>query len=272
MRKILVALVLGLLSATVVCAQQRQTDRDFQGLKGPVKSVSVEKAMLKEQAGRQVEEPQRLMDEGATYDAEGNLVNDESYDEDGTLFVKKVYSQSGAVRVVDTYARYPTIHLPPNPSTGAPALTIGPPRQPKGSRSAPNLSEMEHKVDKYKYKYDDKGNISELTMERGGVVRRRVVYSLKAGGKEVLSYVDGKKLDYRRVETLDARGNVVESTATDVRDDDDGGDYIEKYSYTAYEFDARGNWVKRVKSAWESEEGKPRYVPLQVEYRTIVYF
>jgi hypothetical protein len=85
--------------------------------------------------------------------------------------------------------------------------------------------------------------------------------------------VDGKKLDYRRVETLDARGNVVESTAEEVRDDADGGDsYTEKYSYAAYEFDAQGNWVKRLKSEWTTEGGKPRYVPLKVEYRTIVYF
>src|SRR5688500_16718394 len=117
MPKLLVALALGLLSAAMVGAQKKQTDREFEGLKGPVKSVSVEKAALKEQAGRRVEETQRLMDESATYDAEGNLVNDESYDGDGTLFIKKVYRHAGEEEVVDTYVRYPTIHLPPNPST-----------------------------------------------------------------------------------------------------------------------------------------------------------
>ncbi len=126
--------------------------------------------------------------------------------------------------------------------------------------------------EKFKYKYDARGNIMERIVESEGRVKRRGVYKFPAGRKELLSYADGKDLDYKRVEALDAKGNVAEVTATELAAGDGDEPYTVKHSYTAYEFYARGNWIKRLKSEWTTEGGKPRYVPVQVEYRTIVYF
>jgi hypothetical protein len=258
MRKLSVVLALSLFCAAVVCAQRKQTDREFEGLKGPVKSVSVEKAVLKEQEGRQVEE-RRVMVESATYNVNGNRVNDARYDSGGDLLVKNVYRDADAGKVVDTYVRLPLITA--EMAEAGSGGTVRPDRPPK---TGPPL--LQRGPEKYKYKYDDRGNIREMSIEYKGRVRRRVVYNLKEGRKELLSYEDGKDLDYQRVETLDAQGNVIESTVADTVLSD------QKHSYTAYEFDARGNWVKRVKSEWTTEGGKPRFVPVQVEYRTIVYF
>ena len=255
MRKLLVALTLGLLSAAVVGAQKKQTDREFEGLKGPVKSVSVEHAASKEQEGRQAEGP-RVMAEGATYNAEGNLVVDEWYGPGGTLFMKTVYVYIGAEKIAEVNVRPPSVQIP--------AGTVLPAAPP---RPSPGPGPMLRSWEKLKYKYDARGNITERIVESEGRVKRRGVYKFQAGRKELQSYADGKDLDYRRVERLDARGNVVELEVFEIK-----ADFKEKHSYTAYEFDARGNWIKRLKSEWTTEGGKPRYVPVQVEYRTIAYF
>ena len=259
MRKLLIALALGLFCAAAVCAQKKQSDREFEGLKGPVKSVSVERAMLKDEAGRQVE-GRRVVENSATYNAEGNRVNDEWYD-DGELFTKNVYSYDEGIKAVESHVAYPTITLPAIPAKD------GRPAQPAfTTKGSPRP--MQRAFEKHKYKYDAGGNIKELSIETQGRVRRRSVFTLKGRRKEMLSYEGGKDLDFRRVETLDAQGNVVESVEVETKVED--GET--KYSFTAYESDARGNWVKRVKSEWTTEGGKPRYVPFQVEYRTIVYF
>lgn len=256
MRKLSVALAVGLFGAAVVCAQRRQTDREFDGLKGPVKSVSVEHAELESQEGRQVEGP-RVMAESATYNAEGNLVIEESYMAGRILLTKRVYVYIGADKIAEVN------DMPP--SVVAPVGIVPPPAPP---RPRPGPPPMLRSWEKFNYKYDARGNIRERIVEGGdGRVTRRGVYKFRAGHKELLSYADGKDLDYRRVEKLDARGNVVELEEFEIK-----ADSKKKYSYTAYEFDARGNWVRRVKSEWTTEGGKPRYVPLQVEYRTIVYF
>jgi hypothetical protein len=255
MRKLLVALTLGLLSAAAVHAQKKQTDREFEGLKGPVKTVSVERVVLGGPWARQAEGPRDIAD-SATYDAEGNLINDEVYDAVGTLLLKRVFSTGGADKVVDTYAAPKSD--PPNLGGGDITRPADPPKE--GPRLILRASE------RYKYKYDDKGNIRELTIEGEGRVKIRAVYKLTRGRKEWLYYTDGKDPYYRRVDTLDARGNVVQYEEFDTVGME------AKYSYTAYEFDARGNWVRRVRSAWTTEEGKPRFVPVHVEYQTIVYF
>jgi hypothetical protein len=260
MQKLLIALALSLLSAAVVCAQKKQSDREHEGLKGPVKSVSVESASLSEEEGQQVE-GQRVIDENVTYNAEGNRVNDEWYI-DGGLFAKNLYSYAGGIKAVDKYVAYPTITLPSSPAKegGGTLRSVRPAKT--------DLSAMQRTSERYKYKYDAGGRITELSIEEQGRVRRRNVFILKGQRREMLSYEKGEKLDYRRVETFDAQGNVVEIEEFDTRIEN--GE--EKHSYTAYELDTRGNWVKRLKSAWESEGDKPRHVPIQVEYRKIVYF
>ena len=67
--------------------------------------------------------------------------------------------------------------------------------------------------------------------------------------------------------TLDEKGNQIEETSFETRD----GSIRDKYSRT-YEFDARGNWIKRTTSKWVTKDGKSYYAPAYVDYRTITYY
>jgi hypothetical protein len=123
---------------------------------------------------------------------------------------------------------------------------------------------MQSVSEKHKYKYDDKGRIRELTIERDGRLTLRVTYDHQSDRMEMRTYKGGDTLIYRRVDRFDAQDNLVESTAFNI----DTGGSVDKSSYTAYEFDARGNWVKRVKAETRDGDDEERLV----EYRTITYF
>lgn len=64
----------------------------------------------------------------------------------------------------------------------------------------------------------------------------------------------------------DDKGNVVEMTVRD-----DNNNILSKESYT-YEYDALGNWVKRVAAAVTFEGGKVTQQPTEVTYRNITYY
>ena len=245
MRKTITALALSSAIMATAYARLPQTDRENDKLRGPVESVTVETAALKKQGRRYVEE-RRVLTERVTYNAEGNRAADEWYaDDDGTLIKKTVYRYVGGEKLADAQISDPVIHLPNSQER------IGGGMRP--------VSE------KYKYKYDDKGRAREMILEEDGRVRIRVAYNYQRGREEVRSYQGGgHTLTYRRVDTFDARGNLVESIAFNL--DSDGR--VDKTSYTAYEFDARGNWVKRLKAVSWGGEPEVR----QREYRTITYF
>lgn len=245
MKKLLTALALSSAITATAYAQRPQTDRENDRLKGPVKSVLVETATLKKQ-GRRYVEGRRVLAERVTYNDEGNRAEDEWYTGgDGTLTEKTVYRYVGGEKLADAQVRTPVIHIP-NSSTRV------------GGGMLPAS-------EKYKYKYDDEGRVREMTVEEGGRVRVRVAYDRQSGRTEMRSYqAGGDTLTYRRVDRFDARGILVESTA--FNPDTDGS--VDKFSYTEYEFDARGNWVKRLKTESWGGGGRVR----KMEYQTITYF
>lgn len=244
MKKLLTALALSSAITSAAYAQRPQTDRDFDGLKGPVKSMSVEKATLKRQGKRYVEE-RRVLTDRVTYNAEGNRANDEWYaDDDGVLLTKHTYRYAGGEKLADSRIKDPVIHIPNS------SETVG--------------GGMRRFSEKYKYKYDDRGRVTEMTIERDGRVRLRVTYEHRNDRMEMHTYEDGVTLIYRRVNRFDARGNLAGSTEFNL----DLDNRVDKSSYTEYEFDARGNWVKRLKKLSWGGEPEER----ELEYRTITYF
>lgn len=246
MKKLLTALALGSTLTAASYAQRPQTDRDFDGLKGPVKSLTVESATLTRKGKGYVEE-RRALEEKVTYNAEGNRAEDELYfSYEGTLLIKNVYRYVGGEKLADAQQRDPVIELPNSPE-----------RAGGGMRP---FSE------KYRYKYDEQGRVKEMTIERDGRVRIRNTYEYRNGQMEMRARKGGgDTVTFRRVDRFDAQGNLVGSTAFN---NYPGDRSVDKYSYTDYEFDARGNWVKRLKRM--SEGGRPE--EREVEYRTIIYF
>jgi hypothetical protein len=256
MKKLLAALALSVMLTATAHAQQPQTDRDFDGLKGPVKSVTVETATLKKHDGQYVKEPRSLA-ERVMYNANGNRADDEWYDEnDGTLMKKSTYRYIGGKKLAEGQLIIPILIVP---SPGQADDNTQPARAPASfPHSMRSISE------KYEYKYDARGRIREMIIKEHGRVTNRVVYVYKGNRKETRSYVDEGQMVYRQVDTLDARGNLIESTSFDP----EAGAANSKYSYTAYEFDARGNWIKRLKTGSAAGEPEMRVV----EYQTITYF
>ena len=256
MKKLLTALALGSTLTAAAYAQRPQTDRDFDGLKGPVKSVTDETAALKKRGKRYVEE-RRVLSERKTYNADGNFAETESYDEvRGTLFDKAVFSYVGGEQIATGQRAFPLITIEPGLAATGPGGS-----QPAAPPSPPGA--MYSYTEKFKYEYDAKGYRKEMTIESGGRVGHRVVYEFKGDRKETRWY-EGDNLTVHVVERFDARGEPAETTGLD----NETGAVTYKSSYTAYEFDARGNWVKRLKTV--SAKGEP--AEREVEYRTITYF
>lgn len=260
MKQLLTALALSSTIIPTARAQLRQSDREFYGLKGTVKLLVVETATLRREGGRDVEGP-RVTVWRVTFDATGNMLNSESYDDDGRPIEKAAYRYVGGIKVAEGQVIVPTITidpalLPSKPGDAQPALPPPPP---------PNA--MMPMSRKYRYKYDARGNVTERAIEERGEVTQRIVYILKAGRKETRWYHGGGQSMSRQVERLDARGNPVEVTEYGLVDEKTEGVML-KTSYTAYEFDAQGNWVKRLKTeAWKDEPEERK-----VEYQTITYF
>lgn len=97
--------------------------------------------------------------------------------------------------------------------------------------------------------------LRETIYNRAGAVIDDATYSYES------PMLEGKA-EYK----YDDKGNVSELT---LRNDD--GSVLRKEVYT-YEFDAVGNWKKRVTSAAVAGGGETRLAPTEVVYRTITYY
>lgn len=221
-----------------------------------MKLLVVETTTLRQEGGRDVEGP-RVTVSRVTFDATGNMLNSESYAEDGRPMEKAAYRYVGGIKVAEGEIIVPTITIDPAllPSKPGYALPVPPPNA------------MMPMSQKFRYKYDARGNVSERVIEERGEVTQRIVYTLKADRKETRWFDSGGQSIGRQVERLDARGNPVENTEYNLVDEKTEA-VVFKTSYTAYEFDAQGNWVKRLKteSGGDGPEGR------KVEHRTVTYF
>jgi hypothetical protein len=260
MKQLLTALALSSIIIPTAHAQRHQSDREFYGLKGTVKLLVAETATLRHEGVRDLEGP-RVTGWRVTFDATGNMLNSELYDDDGRPVQKAAYRYVGGVKVAEGQVVAPIITIDPAllPSKPGDAQLAQLPAMP------PNT--MMPMSQKFRYKYDARGNVREWVIEERGEVTQRIVYTLKANRKETRWYDGGGQSIGRQVERLDARGNPVETTEYGFVDEKTEGVML-KTSYTAYEFDAQGNWVKRLTTESGSDEPEVR----KVEHRTITYF
>ena len=113
--------------------------------------------------------------------------------------------------------------------------------------------------------YDEKGNLIEDKGTEFGPFRFIApdpLYKPEPKGKKVeVSWEQGKYIDQYGDD-----GHLVERTY--IRHD---GLVDRKIKFT-YEFDSRGNWVRRVDSKSERRNGEEVFVPRGAVYRTITYY
>jgi hypothetical protein len=234
-------------------APKLKSDAEDERLKGRVKSVFVESEDLSGTwyvGGRKPSAADY-------YDEKGQLVRHESYDYRGNLREVAVYGYLDGERVRSEKSIRHEYDPPPV------MMAAGPPTVGQRPKSDPGYS------NKYRYKYDDKGRQVERSMYwNDGRLGGRTVRGYKDGQVETLTYSDDGELVDKRVETLDAKGNAVETSYFDVKSDT----VRTRYSYTYDSFDAQGNWVKRTTSEWMTKDGKSFFEPSYVTYRTITYY
>lgn len=227
------------LTALSAFAQKQQSDREFQRFKGPVKAVTVERAKVTESASGPVEGA-RQTNKMLTFDADGNLLTDKAYSQ-GEEFDIRTYKVIDGERVVKL-----------DVLTKRVLSGVGP-GNPSGKPSDPRYSA------KIKYKYDSQGNRTEMTwVDPGDVPTLRYVYRHEGNRKEVSVYRSDGSFSHGYVDTLDEKGNEVETESLN-RQPNAGT----KTKYTYLEFDSQGNWIKRSEQRGDSS---------WITYRTITYY
>lgn len=250
MKRTVLSAVLTSLFALTSHAQAVQTDREFDGLKGRVKTVTVEEARYDLVGGETVERP-RVPSRTVSYDADGNWTQWKDYDDKGRLMRSLVFSFIGRDRV----ALAEHVERPPD------ALVVMRP-----ARRGPRRPDWRYSY-KFKYVYGRDGKrLGQTWYFNDGRPHLRQVYSYGPGRRVMTLYDERGRLNDRQESKLDERGNEVEVLLRDTVSD--------KHVYKYLEFDAQGNWTKRTQTRGFSEfdSGQfERLKPDSVEYRTITY-
>jgi hypothetical protein len=224
------------------------SDAADDGLRGTVKTVFEESEDLSGTWSVQGKKRNSM----EYYNQGGNLTKEELYDYMGNLSQIRVYGYIDGARVSD----HKSIERPYNPP---PIVSTSPPGAAK-PKSDPRYT------NKFAFRYDAQKRLIEKTwFQSNGEVQIRYVYKYSGNEREELVYAHDGSLNQRYIVVFDDKGNEIEETIFETRD----GSVRYKYSYT-YEFDAKGNWTKRVTSKTLTKDGK--FVPAYVTYRTISYY
>jgi hypothetical protein len=267
MRKLLLIIGLYLI---LVCPTvgQKKTPKEANGLVGPVHTVTAETAQLSNLSGEWVE-GDRTTSFFIVFDKDG------SFGKDGN-----------------------DEHLNNSPIGGCPGESKI--RRDDKGREVESVCEFpDGMIFKSTFKYDDKGNVTEQANYKGGdSLIGRIVSTYDASGNMTsLDSYDSKNILTRKLTwTFDAKGNRTEWTESTRRGEelllfckiksrhDDKGNVVEETQYgnpegsitrqtLSYEFDAMGNWIKRVRMWWTVQpDGKASLSSADVEYRTIAYY
>ena len=246
-RAILLFLLTGLL--VEVSAQQR-VDKTHDGLKGAVKTVSLEIVRFDLVDGKDVAKP-RVPVERTTYDEAGNQTRTEYYDDNGNLQRTLLYDFIGKQRVARS------IEAP----TSTALVRVIP--LPKGTRVDPRYTY------RFVHQYNAQGRrIQTLVYLSSGELWLRHVYKFSNNRMVHLVYSHGR-LNGKTEHNLDEQGNEISFI--------EYGEYVvaDKTVYKYDEFDGEKNWTKRTvyRGIKEVEDSLfTRAHPWSVEYRVITYY
>lgn len=233
-------------------AKRLRSDAEDEGLKGRVKTVLTEREDLSGTWAVSGRKPSSM----EYYNEQGNLIKTESYDYRGNPSDITVYGYLDGDRVSHSNSIDYEYNPPPMMIAAAAA-----PGQAK-PKYDPRYSY------KFKFKYDEKGNLKEkVWYSNDGALWMRYTYNYKGNQKEELIYDENGALNQKSLYTLDDKGNEIEEINYEIKDNS----VSDKYSYS-YEFDAKGNWIKKTTSEWVTKDGKSQLVPSNVTYRTITYY
>jgi hypothetical protein len=257
----LIALVLTVTSAY---SQSKMSDRELDGLTGPVKSVKVEWKEITTFPGRDLRNDLIFISED--YYAETGQVTEELGEND----YKAIYS---------TIDGFKTAKFPPSPTTGNKFTIIG--KVDNSPIEIPErLTDPDPRFDlRFTYEYDDLGRVkTERLFESNGKLQRLQTFKYAANGKvsvETTTYTTAIITD---TYTYDQKGFLIES----LRDSYFKGASTHgtrKTIYSEYRVDSHGNWISRRVQVLDFGQGSPeqkpgqaKYDTIHIEYRTITYY
>jgi len=92
-------------------------------------------------------------------------------------------------------------------------------------------------------------------------------FDSKGNQIEWARYTADGKLNFGKTIVYDDQGQEAKVTYFNAN-----GSISEKYSYSDYELDSNGNWIKRVTAKWVTKNDKSYFEPYQVTYRKIIYY
>jgi hypothetical protein len=246
-----IILLLGL-TAVIPASAQWKTDRELDQLTGPVKTIVVEDAKIIYGFGQYIEGP-RSHSRTTTYDPNGKKIRENPKPHScgtGDLFNSKVDVFTDADNRTRTEVIYDESNKP---------------------------------VSKHVWSYDEQGRLIDWSIYKGLFIDWSIINSALTG--ELM-------LEGRWVYTYDERGNRTKAVRLDHAGRMERGEYyvydemnnpIERASLEAdstaqdklsynYEYDLRGNWIKKTTSVWVVKDGRSYIEPAEVTYRTITYY
>lgn|SRR5262245_10254978 len=251
-----VALFCLLLTPTQAPSLQKMSDREQEGFRGPVMKVFEEWFPQTEESNTPI--GARCPRETKTYDQQGRLTSDVLYPgvcgEDGEIREDYSYDKDG-----NRIERYD--------DSKASVISVSPPKPPTPSAGGNQNGSYTFK---HVFKYDSKGRMSEESVyPSSGKLKYKLVYKYDS---------QNRMIEYKSV---DPDGSVSGKLTYIYNSDErfpsgsisigsDGKPYA-KDTYSAYELNSRGDWIKR-REIQEHPDQPNRAKTIAIVTRTIEYY
>ncbi|HJZ66916.1 MAG TPA: hypothetical protein VKF81_02140 [Blastocatellia bacterium] len=254
-KNLLISMVLALSVIGTVDAQHMGSDREFEALIGPVKTVREETARFSNKSSQWTEGRRSLL-RIVTFDEKGMMT--QAYVPG--LAAYHVYGYGPGGDRLERQTRELKTTTPPTFSDFGfqSDVWVG----ASFYRYSFNYDARGNRVEEARYKRNDRRIGTSIDLVD------RMIYTYDQSGRRTESALyDNSGVLIRRWRYV-FEGSMYPDEAEELRRD---GSVIDKTYYT-YEIDPTGNWVKRTSSKWISTDGKQLLAPIEVTYRTIVYY
>ncbi len=233
------AVTLALLFALPVFGQQKMSEKEADGLKGKVKSVTTVRQKI-ESKNYPDNSLKTLRDKIEMYDENGDPTKSVDYEYNS----KNIYTFIDG----DLTSKYSQIVKAPQ--------NEGLFSSDRKQKQKPTQTKDERYLLKYKYKFDDKGRRSEMLMYGNtGILVGKIKskYDDKGVLVEELRYTESGDLNEQYIYSYDTTGNLIESKLILHRPIKN---LISFLKYSNYKLDAQGNWIERTETSSEEYEDK----------------
>lgn len=254
---------------SVASIAQVGTDRQLEGLKGNVKTLVAEGAVLEGKSGKW-KELQRGRSSTISWDKQGHEI-----ERVGWFSVRpfiKFVSSYDAKQKIRTEKRFDLLKNDLSGPRGFPSDSKGNPiKLPPPPPPATQASDVV--IHKILYKFDTVGNISEnLIYETKGSSEKlieRHSYTWDTNGKltEEQRYDDSGKLTSRYVYKYDTQGNEIENLTIKGKNK-----ITSRTTYSEYQLDSHGNWISRINHEEYLNSSDMRIKNTTISYREFTYW